>query len=97
MGKEIEEISKSRSDFNFDSKRQMIPCFAHVLNIVCQDMLSKGLQSSAPDTTSDDVYTMKQSMEKRDEQLEQREQNQGTITEKRSPINKLRRGCIKIK
>jgi hypothetical protein len=89
MGKKIEEISKSRSDFEFDSSRQMIPCFAHILNIVFQDMLNKGLKSSSPDANDNDIYAIKQSLEEQDQQP--------TTENKRSPINKVRRGCIKIK
>ncbi|KAI8876303.1 hypothetical protein K501DRAFT_279540 [Backusella circina FSU 941] len=55
MGKEIDNISLKRSDFAFNCAHQMIPCFAHILNITCQDILYKGLKSSAQDTNFNDV------------------------------------------
>lgn len=82
MCKEIEVDIRNVSGFK--ASENWIPCFAHVMQLVANDIIKTGLKSEA--AVHSEVYQVDESL------------NWNTETIKASnPLNKLRRGIIKIK
>ena len=52
MGEYIEKVAEDDESFNFKKKENMISCFAHVINIVCHDLIEKGLKAKAPNDSA---------------------------------------------
>ena len=48
MEEYIEKVAEDDESFNFKKKENMISRFAHVINIVCHDLIEKGLKANAP-------------------------------------------------
>lgn len=86
MGECIEKIAKERKTFNFVAKHNMISCTAHVLNLSCQDLIIKGIKSEAP--LEANLFTVASDL--------LNEENEENIS-KKNIVNRLRKGCIKIK
>lgn len=86
MGKMMEylEVTYAGVSAGFKKDHHWIACLSHVLNLSVQAMLTTGLKSNAP-LGSDNIYDMNDRLAN----------DTNYINE--NPINKLRKGIIKIK
>lgn len=55
----LEDMAERDSSFKFKRNENLISCLAHVINIVCHDLIDKGLQSRAPIEDADMENVMK--------------------------------------
>lgn len=105
MAEVLERMSLERGDFKFNAKENLIPCFAHVLNIACQSIISTSLRSEAPDENFNPFQASRElenteQQRRQQEEAERRNQtssNNNSLPTRLSPLNKLRNGCVNIK
>lgn len=85
MGKMMDHLEHDYLNTSgFQKEKNWISCLSHMLNLSVQAMLKNGLKSEAPGD-SQNVFGISEELEN----------NDSNIIE--NPINKLRRGIIKIR
>ncbi|KAG2211386.1 hypothetical protein INT46_001617 [Mucor plumbeus] len=79
MAEYIEKVAEKDLSFSFNREENMISCFAHVINLVCHNLIEKGLKARAPNDSANMEAVMKD-IEKNG-------------SENDNPIDRLRKGC----
>ena len=59
MAEYIEKVAEKNLSFSFNKEENMISCFAHVINLVCHNLIEKGLKARAPNDSANMEAVMK--------------------------------------
>jgi hypothetical protein len=109
MGKRLEEMSYTEKRFEFVAKENLIPCFAHILNLVSREIIDSGVSKHLKeDLNVDDTVTELDIIEEETETSENENENEPESNSSDddenndklnadTPIQKLRLGCKLIK
>lgn len=109
MGKRLEEMSSTEKRFVFVAKENLIPCFAHILNLVSREIIDNGVSKKLSEEldigdTRCDIIDEAESSENENENENESESDDSDdddedkyIVNTDTPIQKLRLGCKLIK
>jgi hypothetical protein len=59
MAKYIRKVAENNPSFSFNKEENMISCFTHVVNLVCHNLIEKGLKARAPNDSTNMETVMK--------------------------------------
>lgn len=112
MAKVLETLSQEQKQFNFNAKKNLIPCFAHVLNLVSKAIIDNGVtkrmtkediqkimenDSGGQKNNGDGSNNNESENNDEDDDRVAGDDDEININEAETPIEKLRLGCKLIK